>query len=78
MNERYICFRPLTSGSDVMCNEDTFMFVFKTRVTNFNTHYRTQMFGGGGRSNFVHCHAVFGKNLVKQECIPVGCVPPAH
>ena len=27
-------------------------------------------------SNFFHFHAVFGKNLVKQECIPVGCIPP--
>ena len=24
-----------------------------------------------------HFHAVFGKNIAKQECIPVGCVPPA-
>ena len=22
-------------------------------------------------------HAVFGKNFAKQECIPVGCIPPA-
>ena len=26
----------------------------------------------------VNFHAVFRKNLAKQECIPVGCVPPAH
>ena len=26
------------------------------------------------RSNFFHFHAVFSKNRVKQECIPVGCV----
>ena len=32
-----------------MCKEDTFMFVFKTRVTNFNILSRTKMFGGGGR-----------------------------
>ena len=24
-----------------------------------------------------HFYAVFGKNYAKQECIPVGCVPPA-
>ena len=24
-----------------------------------------------------HFYAVFGKNLAKQECIQVGCVPPA-
>ena len=29
------------------------------------------------RSNFFHFHAVFGKNLAKQECIPVGCVTTA-
>ena len=29
------------------------------------------------RSNFFHFHALFSKNLVKQECIPVGCLPPA-
>ena len=29
------------------------------------------------RSNFFHFHAVFSKNRVKQECIPVGCVPYA-
>ena len=28
-------------------------------------------------SNFFHFHAVFNKNCDKQECIPVGCVPPA-
>ena len=28
--------------------------------------------------NFFHFHAVFGKNLAKQECIPVGCVPATH
>ena len=28
------------------------------------------------RSNFFHFHAVFGKNLAKQECIAVGCIPP--
>ena len=27
------------------------------------------------QSNFFHFHAVFGKNLVKQECIPVGYIP---
>ena len=28
------------------------------------------------RSDFVHFHAVFSKKIAKQECIPVGCVPP--
>ena len=28
-------------------------------------------------SNFSHFHAVFGNNLAKQECIPVGCIPSA-
>ena len=28
-------------------------------------------------SIFFHFHAVFGKNLDKQECIPVGCLSPA-
>ena len=27
---------------------------------------------------FFHFHAVFGKNVAKQECSPVGCVPAAH
>ena len=26
---------------------------------------------------FFHFNAVFGKNNTKQECIPVGCLPPA-
>ena len=28
-------------------------------------------------SKFFHFQAVFGKKIVKQECIPVGCVPSA-
>ena len=28
-------------------------------------------------SKFFHFHEVFGKIIAKQECIPVGCVPPA-
>ena len=37
---------------------------------------------GGGRTlpnsqfNFLHFHALFGKNLSKQDCIPVGCILP--
>ena len=37
--------------------------------------------GGAGHahptsgSKFFHFHAVFGKNITKQECLPVGCVP---
>ena len=27
--------------------------------------------------NYFHFYAVFSKNLAKQECIPVECVPPA-
>ena len=29
-------------------------------------------------SNFFYSHTVFSENLAKQECIPVGCIPPAH
>ena len=45
---------------------------------------RWRIKGGGApgtsapsRSNFFHFDAVLGKYLAKQECIPVGCVPPA-
>ena len=46
-------------------------------------HWRIKGKGGGdigtcvsSRSNFFHFRAVFDKNLAKQECIPVGCLPP--
>ena len=29
------------------------------------------------RFNFLYCHSVFGKNIAKQECLTVGCVPSA-
>ena len=29
------------------------------------------------RSKFFHFHAIFGKQITKQVCIPVGCVLPA-
>ena len=43
-------------------------------------HLRSQEASGTRpppQSNFFHFHAVFSKNVAKQECIPVGCIHPA-
>ena len=48
-----------------------------------NDGYQWRIYGGRwgrtptSRSNFFHFHAVFSKNVAKQECIPVACVLPA-
>ena len=57
---------------------------WRLKITKKNySHWRNGGGGGGAmrwlpsRSDFFHFHAVFGKTLAKQECIPVACVPPA-
>ena len=55
------------------CNNLAFPFCSKLEFSS----YSNQGLAIPSQSNFFQFHVVFGKNLAKQECIPVGCVPPA-